>query len=92
MDIQTRIITGKTALEIRDSGIGIASDELEKIFSPFYRSNAESHISVKGSGLGLSIVKRICELLDVQVQIESQLNEGTKVTLIFSSIISENQS
>ena len=91
VDIQTRIIAGTTALEIRDSGIGIASDELEKIFSPFYRSDAESHISVKGSGLGLSIVKRICQLLDVQIQLESQLNEGTKVTLIFSSIISENQ-
>ena len=91
LDIQTKTGAETVVLEITDSGIGIAAEELEKIFSPFYRSDAESHISVKGSGLGLSIVKRICELLNVQIDIKSQVDKGTHVTLTFNKITAENQ-
>lgn len=92
LDIQAKTVAETIALEISDTGIGIAAEELEKIFAPFYRSGAESNTSVKGSGLGLSIVKRICELLNVQLTIKSQLKKGTRVNLIFSSTKAGNQS
>ncbi|MXN89618.1 HAMP domain-containing protein [Flavobacterium sp. Sd200] len=72
---------GSILLQVTDNGIGIAKEEQQKVFGSFYRSRPDEHIQTKGSGLGLSIVKRICELLDIEITIESELAVGTKVTL-----------
>lgn len=74
----------KTICSISDNGIGIAQEDLDKIFSPFYRSNPTGHPEIKGSGLGLSIVKRIAQLLHVEFEIHSEINKGTIVVLSFS--------
>ncbi|SKB43121.1 sensor histidine kinase [Dyadobacter psychrophilus] len=68
-----------------DKGIGIAADEIPKLQEPFYRSNPLQHPHITGNGLGLSIVKRMCELLAIQFEIESQPGAGTKAKLIFES-------
>ncbi|TAF69904.1 MAG: sensor histidine kinase [Flavobacterium sp.] len=68
---------------ITDQGIGIAKSDLDKVFNPFYRSNATNHPHIKGSGLGLSIVKRIAELLPMDIEIFSETGKGTKVVLSF---------
>lgn len=68
---------------ISDSGIGIPSTDLEKIFHPFYRVNPSDHPDIKGTGLGLSIVNRLCKLLEIKIKISSQENSGTKVVLQF---------
>ena len=68
---------------ISDSGIGIASEDLEKIFDQFYRSKSNQHPEIKGTGLGLSIVKRLCLLLQIDLKIKSKENTGTKVSLSF---------
>ncbi|WP_293872112.1 HAMP domain-containing sensor histidine kinase [Flavobacterium sp.] len=70
---------------ISDCGIGIASEDLEKIFDQFYRSKSNEHPEIKGTGLGLSIVKRLCVLLQINLKIESKENQGTTVTLGFSN-------
>jgi signal transduction histidine kinase len=72
---------GSILLQVADNGVGIAREEQQKVFASFYRSRPEEHIQTKGNGLGLSIVKRICELLDIEITIESELAVGTKVTL-----------
>lgn len=69
---------------ISDDGIGIASEDLQKIFDQFYRSKANDHPEIKGTGLGLSIVKRLCGILQIDLRIESKENVGTKVILSFS--------
>jgi signal transduction histidine kinase len=69
---------------ISDNGIGIAAEDLEKIFDQFYRSKSNHHPEIKGTGLGLSIVKRLCLLLEIDLQIQSKENIGTKVILSFS--------
>lgn len=69
---------------VSDSGIGIASEDLEKIFDQFYRSKSNEHPEIKGTGLGLSIVKRLCLLLQIDLKIKSKENIGTKVILSFS--------
>lgn len=72
-----------TICTISDNGIGIPKEDLDKISNPFYRSNPTQHPDIKGSGLGLSIVKRLAELLGVQIEIQSEINKGTSVVLIF---------
>ncbi|WPO77991.1 HAMP domain-containing sensor histidine kinase [Flavobacterium sp. KACC 22761] len=75
---------GKIICKIKDNGIGIAKGDLESIVNPFFRSNSTDHPEIKGTGLGLSIVKRTTELLDIKFKIESELEEGTTVTLTFN--------
>ncbi len=68
---------------ISDNGIGISKEDLNKILNPFYRSNPTHHPDIKGSGLGLSIVKRLADLLNIQFEIQSEINKGTTVVLSF---------
>lgn len=68
---------------IIDNGIGIAKNDLDKVFHSFYRANSLNNTTIKGTGLGLSIVKRLCELLSVTITIESELNVGTIINLSF---------
>ena len=67
---------------IKDEGIGISEDKLSKIYDRFYQCD-ESH-KKQGSGLGLSIVKRIIELLNGSITCESKLGEGTIFTVRLS--------
>jgi signal transduction histidine kinase len=73
----------KVVCQIKDEGIGIDQAELGQIFHPFFRSAAVAQTSVKGNGLGLSIVKKACNLLGVEIQVESELNKGTTFSLYF---------
>ena len=72
-----------TICTISDKGIGITKEDLDKIMNPFFRSNPTQHPDIKGSGLGLSIVKRLSGLLKIQFEIQSEINTGTTVSLSF---------
>jgi len=72
-----------TTCTISDNGIGIPKEDLDKIFNPFYRSNPTNHPEIKGSGLGLSIVKRVAQLLNIDLEIQSDNGKGTTVILCF---------
>jgi signal transduction histidine kinase/CheY-like chemotaxis protein len=67
---------------IEDSGIGMSEEQQLYIFEEFYQVNNQARNSKKGVGLGLSIVKRICNLLDIPLGMQSQLGVGTTFTLI----------
>lgn len=69
--------------QISDNGIGIPKEDLAKIYDQFFRSQAMAHTNIKGSGLGLSIVKRLCDLLQTEIHFESDVNKGTTVRLNF---------
>jgi signal transduction histidine kinase len=73
----------KIECTIIDSGIGIASKDVGKVFNQFFRSNATDHPEIKGTGLGLSIVKKLCLLLAIDIQISSQEKVGTSVILSY---------
>ncbi|MFZ7132189.1 MAG: ATP-binding protein [Eubacteriales bacterium] len=68
-------------ISIRDYGSGISQEQLEYIFSPFYRVDENRSRELGGTGLGLSIVKRIVERHRGHVHIESKLGEGTMVVV-----------
>ena len=68
---------------VSDNGIGISEQDVNKIFNSFYRSDISNHPEIKGTGIGLSIVKRLCDLLNVEIKVKSKLNEGTCFILKF---------
>ena len=71
----------KVKVIIEDFGIGISEKALPHIFERFYREDEARNREIKSYGLGLSIVKEIIALLNIDIQIESQINKGTKITL-----------
>lgn len=73
--ISVRRNENQLVIEITDHGIGMDEETQQRIFERFYQGNA-SH-SFEGSGLGLSIVKRILELSNGEILVKSVLNQGT---------------
>lgn len=72
----------KIYIEIEDTGIGIASGELDRIFERFYRVDKSRSKESGGTGLGLSIVKHSVEKLKGKIFVESKVDIGTKFTLV----------
>jgi two-component system phosphate regulon sensor histidine kinase PhoR len=69
-------------VSVRDHGIGIASTDCKKIFEKFYRVGSGLVHDVKGSGLGLSIVKHVAEAHGGFVEVDSELGEGSTFTIV----------
>jgi signal transduction histidine kinase/ActR/RegA family two-component response regulator len=63
--------------EIADTGIGIAADKINNIFESFTQASAETTRKYGGTGLGLTITKKLLELMGSQVKVESQLGKGS---------------
>lgn len=70
---------GSLRLAVIDQGIGISPDDQERLFERFFR--AKNATNIQGTGLGLHIVGRYVELLGGRVELQSELNQGTTVTL-----------
>jgi len=70
-------------LEVSDTGIGIPSNEFDRIFEPYVRLEDRRTASAEGSGLGLAVVQRLVDRLDGHMQLSSKLDVGStfKVTL-----------
>ena len=82
----------KLLLTVKDSGIGISEDKLEKIMQPFYQVDQSSVRKYGGTGLGLTIVSRILEKLKGTIKIESKLNQGTTIYIVFPVKTTDNAS
>ena len=67
--------------EISDTGIGISREYLPHLFEEFSREHTTTESKVKGTGLGMAIVKRLVEMMDGQIGVESELGKGTKITV-----------
>ncbi len=68
---------------VRDTGIGIPKEEQERIFERFYRVDKSHSKATGGTGLGLSIVKHGALMHGAKIHVESEVNKGTKMELIF---------
>jgi signal transduction histidine kinase/CHASE3 domain sensor protein len=71
-------------LSVHDTGIGIARDRLDAIFDAFEQAEATTARRFGGTGLGLPISRRLCELLGYALSVTSELNRGTTFTIDFA--------
>lgn len=67
---------------IRDTGIGMSEEQLENVFEAFYQAESSSTRKYEGTGLGLTISKKFCDLLGGQMSVTSQSGEGTTFTVL----------
>jgi two-component system phosphate regulon sensor histidine kinase PhoR len=75
--IGTRNEYGKILCYVSDNGIGISPENQDRIFEQFFRANRGDVHDVKGFGLGLNYVKKIVEMTDGTISVESEENVGT---------------
>lgn len=68
--------TSKLRINVRDSGHGMAPEDLQRLFNPFDRLHAE-RTTIEGTGLGLALSKRLVEVMGGQIGVESKLGEGS---------------
>lgn len=64
-------------IEVKDTGIGIAPDQMDHIFDAYDRADIERKVHVEGAGLGLAIVKKFTELMGGEVSVESKVDVGS---------------
>lgn len=69
-------------LAVRDTGIGIAEDELERIFDRFYRTDRARDRATGGSGLGLALARRCAHAVDARIEVSSEPGRGTEFRLV----------
>jgi len=72
----------EVVLSVRDEGVGIAANDLPRIFERFYRADRARSRELGGTGLGLSIVKHIAQLHGGRVEAESVVGQGTTIRVI----------
>jgi len=82
LSISTEIVRSDLSIEIADCGIGIPRAEQAKIFEKFYRVGNGLVHDVKGSGLGLSLVKHIIEAHKGTISVESEVGKGSLFTIL----------
>lgn len=70
-------------IKIKDTGIGIAENEIDKVFDRHYRATSGKKINVAGSGLGLAIAKDIAESYGGSIKVSSKLGESTEFIISF---------
>ena len=68
--------------EIADNGMGISKEFMPHLFEAFSREHDTTHSKISGTGLGMTIVKRLTELMGGTVEVESEVGKGTRITLI----------
>jgi two-component system phosphate regulon sensor histidine kinase PhoR len=82
VDVRLMRSPGGVALSVRDHGAGIPAEELPRIFERFYRAQAARDRNVRGSGIGLALVKHIVEAHGGRLSVESRLGKGTTFTVV----------
>jgi len=72
---------GEVLVSVRDSGVGIAEEDIPKLFDKFTQFGRKAGPGEKGTGLGLAIVKKLIEMHGGKIDVESKVNQGTIFTI-----------
>ena len=87
MHVLVTIEAGHPVLRVKDSGIGIPTDQQDRVFERFYRVDKSRSKAKGGTGLGLAIVKHIVETHKAKIKLSSEVDRGTKIEIEFPEII-----
>lgn len=74
--LRCQLRESKVHISVRDTGIGIAAEQIEMLFEPFNRLGAE-HSSIEGTGVGLALTRKLARLMHTDIYVESTLGEGS---------------
>lgn len=75
---------------VTDTGIGISPEFQAQFFEPYYQVGSQSDCTENSTGLGLSIVDKLVKLLQGEINLTSQLGEGSTFTLTFPIVIDQS--
>ena len=81
--LEVRPVRDKVIVCVQDTGIGISPENQEHVFERFYRVDKSRSKATGGTGLGLAIVKHIAVKHNAQIELESELGRGTKISVVF---------
>lgn len=83
VNVHVTIENGHPMISVKDTGIGIPADQLDRVFERFYRVDKSRSRETGGTGLGLAIVKHIVELHSAEIAIDSVVDSGTNIIIRF---------
>ncbi|WP_098845768.1 HAMP domain-containing histidine kinase [Bacillus sp. AFS055030] len=86
IDIATAQVANKIEIQVKDNGIGIKEEDINHIFDRFYRADKARSRANGGNGLGLSIAKNLIENYSGNLQITSEIDEGTTAIITINTI------
>ncbi len=72
------------SIKIKDTGIGMSNEHLDRIFERFYRVDSSRNLKTGGTGLGLSIVKKVIKYHDGKIYVKSKIGEGSTFTVVLN--------
>jgi signal transduction histidine kinase/DNA-binding response OmpR family regulator len=78
--------SGTLLIDVEDTGIGIPHEQLDEVFKPFVQADSVRTAEKEGTGIGLTIVKRLTELMGGSLTVESQVGQGTVFRLRFANV------
>ena len=81
VDVSLAVHNDSVRLRVADRGLGIDRDDLPHIFKPFYRGRRAVDAQIRGTGVGLSVVRHVIDAHRGTIHVESQPGEGTVVTV-----------
>ena len=81
IEIDIKSNSNSLICSIKDQGFGMTEEQIKKIFDRFYRNDNSRNSEVGGFGLGLSIVKKLCEMQNITLKVESKIGSGTSFYL-----------
>jgi len=88
--VEAHSTDGAAQITISDTGIGIPSEDLPRVFERFYRADKARSREMGGTGLGLSIVKHVIEQMGGTVMVQSQVGQGSRFTLTVPQFFSSS--
>jgi signal transduction histidine kinase len=80
VEIEAGVSAGKLVCHVRDTGIGICPDDRQFLFDEFFQVDDAASARYRGAGLGLTLVRDLLVLLDGEIELESEVGVGTRVT------------
>ncbi len=86
---EVRTKPDQVIIEVNDTGKGIAREEMDQIFKPFYQTGSADNQVISGTGLGLALVKELTEMLDGHIEVSSKKGNGSIFKLYFTNHLAQ---